>query len=73
MSGASACVSSRANSQDQVTLVERDGFVVALKLQLDVGADDSAQHVQAHWTVRDGPDRNPVSEDLGGTCSERSR
>lgn len=65
------CMSSRANSQDQVTLVERDGFVVVLKLQLDVGADDLAQQVQAYWTVREGPDQNPISEYLGGTCSER--
>lgn len=67
----SACVSSRANSQEQVSLVERDGFVVVLKLQLKLRADELAQLALAYWTVSDGPDQNPVSKDLGGTCSER--
>lgn len=65
------CVSSRTNSQEQVTLVERDGFVVVLKLQLNEGADELTQQVLAYWTVSDGPDQNPVSEDLGATCTER--
>lgn len=52
------------HSRVQVPLGEHDGFVVGEELELNMGAGNVWQQVPALRMVCDGPDQNPVPENL---------